>query len=319
MAWVKLRDGHDLHVRDLGRGKPVVLLHGFASQSLHWMPNVWPLPRQNRFILPDFRGFGGSQSVPITQDQVFEQYAHDVEDVLNHYGLENVQLGGISTGGVVALTYNKLYGFGRISRYLNIEAPPQTLNTADWGWGLFGHRQEEVFARMSNLIHTAKTVGIDTPYWDLPKHARRQFKLTLSREVGRAVEQRLIRRLAWWAGQVGERVLAGPVFPVQRWYAYLQLLQAFMNGNDTIESLATIKIPTTLMIGMKSRYFPPEGQLHITDHVPHARVIKFHRSGHLPIVDEPRAFQREFARFIAQPEIMFGSSPQAMGAREVAA
>lgn len=298
MPWIPLKDGHQLHVRVVGRGAPVVLLHGFASQSSHWLPNVLPLARRFRFILPDLRGFGASRHLPFTQDNVFEQYAHDLHDVLTHFGLEQIALGGISTGAYSCLTYNKLYGFERVSRYLNIEHSPEARVRADWQHGLFADKQQELFAVFEKLHELALAAGTDTPYWELPVDTRRAFALTLARVLARALNNPALRLIARKAGQHAEPLLAGPVFQVDNWFAYIQVMRAFMEGNDTRDFLHQIKVPTTLMIGAKSRFFSTEGQLEIKRHVPHAEVVTFEKSGHVPMLDQPIAFQREFHRFL---------------------
>lgn len=299
MVQVRLADGHDLAVRCIGRGEPVVLLHGFASQSAHWLINVLPLAHRYRFILPDFRGFGRSQRVPITSKDVFEQYADDLHAVVEHFGLEKFALGGISTGALVALTYNQRHGFDRVSRYLHIECSPNTRNDDDWAGGLFSPRQEEFFQRFDDLIEMAHAAGKDTPYWELPLETRQALKNMLGRAAGLAVDRKIGRWLAYMAGIFGEPLLAGPVFPIESWYSYLQVLQAFMRGHDVRDSLSSIKVPTTLMVGNHSRFFPAQGQLHILEHVPHAKLVRFERSGHVPILDEPIRFQREFQRFFS--------------------
>ena len=71
-----------------------------------------------------------------------------------------------------------------------------------------------------------------------------------------------------------------------------------MAGNDTFEGLARIDVPTTLMIGKQSRFFSHAGQLEIQRHVPHAEVVVFEHSGHIPMLDQPFRFQKEFVRFL---------------------
>ena len=258
-----------------------------------------PLAHRYRFILPDLRGFGRSCAAQITDEKVFEQYARDLHDVLEHFQLDQTALGGISTGAYICLTYNRLYGFDRVSKYLNIEHTPQSRIGADWQHGLFSEKQEELFACFERLLVMAEEAGPETPYWSLPEDVRREFALTLTRVLSRALNNPLARGVARLAGQYAERLLAGPVFPVQNWYAYIQVMRAFMNGNDTRAALAGIKVPTTLMIGAQSRFFSVDGQLEIQRHVPHAKVVTFERSGHIPMLDQPLQFQREFARFLA--------------------
>lgn len=297
MPWIPLRDGHQLHVRTIGRGEPVVLLHGFASNSSHWLPNVLPLAHKFRFILPDLRGFGPSLATPITEANVFQQYARDVQDVLDHFELERVMFGGISTGAYTCLTYNQLFGFDRISRYLNIEHSPEARIQEGWSHGLFCDKQDVLFEVFRDLHAQAIAAGPDTPYWSLPHATRRAFALTLARVLARAFNNSGVRLLARNVGEHAERLVAGPIFQVKNWYAYIQVMDAFMAGNDTRPWLHQITCPTTLMIGAQSRFFDTEGQLEIKRHVPHAEVVIFPKSGHVPMVDQPIAFQREFKRF----------------------
>ncbi|MDF1781676.1 MAG: alpha/beta hydrolase [Alcanivoracaceae bacterium] len=300
MPWIPLHDGETLHVRTIGRGKPVVLIHGFASQSSHWLPNVLPLARNYRFILPDLRGFGASNTTPITDERVFDQYARDLNDVLDYFQLDSTALGGISTGAYICLTYNQIFGFDRVSKYLNIEHSPESRVSDTWAHGLFSEKQSELFAEFESLHALAVASGIDTPYWSLPPEVRREFVRTLTRVLSRAVNNSFLRALIRLVGARGERVLAGTIFPVENWYAYIQVMRAFMAGNDTAPSLSTIKSPTTLMIGTESRFFSTAGQLEIKRHVPHAKVVTFETSGHIPMIDQPIKFQREFARFLAE-------------------
>lgn len=298
MPWITLHDGQKLFVRTVGRGKPVVLVHGFASNSSHWLPNVLPLAHRYRFIMPDLRGFGRSCTTEITDEKVFEQYARDLHDVFEHFELDNAMLGGISTGAYICLTYNQRYSFDRVSKYLNIEHTPESRRSADWQHGLFSEKQDELFSVFDKLFALAEEAGRDTPYWSLPDEVRAQFVETLTRVLARAINSPVARLAIRQAGLRAERLLAGKVFPVENWYAYIQVMRAFMAGNDTFEGLARINVPTTLMIGGRSRFFSTEGQLEIKRHVPHAKVVTFERSGHIPMLDQPLHFQREFRRFL---------------------
>lgn len=298
MMLIPLRDGQRLHVRSIGRGKPVVLLHGFGSQSSHWLPNVLPLTHKYRFILPDLRGFGASHHVPFTRDDVFTTYAQDLEDVFDHLNLDKVMLGGISTGAYTCLAFNQIGGFRRVSRYLNIEHSAQSRNCSEWKHGLFGARQDEIFAGFRSLLEQVEAVGHDTPYWELPAPLRILARDTVAALFHRAVHRPTSKRLVLLAARYGERLLTRYLIRVENWQAYLQVMSAFMEGMDTREQLADIRVPTTLMIGMRSEFFTPAGQMDICRYVPHAKIVRFENSGHIPIVDEPLKFQREFASFL---------------------
>lgn len=297
---VPLRDGQSISTRVIGQGKPVVLVHGFGSQSSHWLPNVLPLAHRFRFYLPDLRGFGNSHLTDFSHKSVFDTYADDLDDLMNHFQLDDVALGGISTGAYTCLAYNKQHGFERVNRYLNIEHSAQSKNVDGLSHGLFNERQDKIFSNFQSLLNIADTLPSDTPYWDLPDAVRQQFRDTVQALFQRASNRPSTRLLVGLAARFAEPLLTRHLIRVENWRVYLHIMQAFMEGYDTSENLAQIDVPTTLMMGRHSRYFSNEGQLVLKQHIPQAEVVIFEHSGHIPIVDEPLKFQREFARFLTR-------------------
>jgi non-heme chloroperoxidase len=301
MLKIPLRDGEILSVRSVGRGQPVVLLHGFGSNSAHWLPNVLPLAHRFCFILPDLRGFGHSHQIPLNSADIFTNYVQDIEDVLNYLKLDKVILGGISMGALTGLKFNQLGHFNRVEKYLHIDQAPQVRNLDGWQDGLFGAEQTEMFERFRSLLTHVNAVGIDTPYWDLPLTTRREMLAIFGEFFGYAMS-RPLQRVFWrQAFHYGERALIGSLLGEECWYTYMQIMNSYVNiDNDTRPELANIQIPMTLMIGARSIMYPPAGQLVIASAVPHAKVVTFEKSGHLPMFDQPIKFQREFANFLNQ-------------------
>lgn len=298
MAKVKLRDGEYLNVHCIGHGQPVLLLHGFGSRGAHWLPNILPFIGKFRFYLPDLRGFGGSHHARLARDRIFSVYAQDLEDILNHFKLDNVILGGISTGAYACLVFNQEIGFGRVIRYLNIEHSANSKNRADSQHGLFGVNQDKMFAEFQALIDLINHYGRHTAYWDLPPDVRVQFRNTAMRLFRRSVHNQRGRQVITLASNHAERLLTQHLMPVDRWHTYLDVMSCFMQGHETIDALQHIKVPTTLMIGKHSRLFSEASQRELASHIPHADVVVFQNSGHIPIVDEPIKFQLEFSRFL---------------------
>lgn len=298
MPRITLRDGEQVNVICIGKGEPVVLLHGFGSCAAHWLPNVLPLMHRFRFYLPDLRGFGGSHHARLPAGSVFATYAQDLEDLFDHFGLEQVALGGISTGAYACLTYNQQTGFGRISKYLNIEHGPDSRNSAGRHDGIFGEHQERIFAGFRELTALIAEHGHDTPYWDLPPTVRIRFRDTAMAVFRRALNRPFSRQVVVLAARYAERLLTRYLMPVERWHVYLDVMESFMQGGDTRAALPNIAVPTTVMIGRHSRYFQAEAQLEMASQIPGARTVVFENSGHIPIVDQPIRFQREFSRFL---------------------
>lgn len=298
MSYIPLRDGEKMNVICIGKGEPVVLVHGFGSCAAHWLANILPFIHQYRFYLPDLRGFAGSHASKIPQGSVFETYAHDLEDLFNHFQLENISLGGISTGAYTCLTYNQIYGFDRIKKYLNIEHGPDSKNSLGKSDGLFGAQQERIFTGFKHLRTITAPYTESTPYWELPADIRLELRNTFMALIRRALNRSFSRRVVEFSAQYGEPLLTQYMFAVENWHTYLDIMDSFVEGGDRRPSLSKIQVPTTLMIGQHSRYFEPETQLEMAKYIPNSKVVMFEKSGHILPVDQPVKFQREFAQFI---------------------
>lgn len=92
-------NGTRLYYEEAGAGDPVVLIHGFTLDTRMWDDQFAPLARRFRAIRYDMRGFGRS-AVPGA-----DSYTHhdDLCALLDHLGVEQAHLVGLSKGGAVAL------------------------------------------------------------------------------------------------------------------------------------------------------------------------------------------------------------------------
>jgi proline iminopeptidase len=97
-----LADGTGLHVVEVGRGFPVVVLHGGPGFD-HSMFRPWldPLGDEFRLLYVDERGQGRSDRVdPATLS--LERFARDVDELASALALERFALLGHSFGGIIA-------------------------------------------------------------------------------------------------------------------------------------------------------------------------------------------------------------------------
>lgn len=121
----------NIYYEDLGKGKPVVFIHGWPLSGAMWEYQVTQLPQQGmRCITYDRRGFGKS-------DRPFGEYdyntlAGDLKSLLDELDLNDVTLVGFSMGGGEIAKYFSLYGGARVSKAVLVSAVvPYMLQTPD--------------------------------------------------------------------------------------------------------------------------------------------------------------------------------------------
>jgi len=97
-------DGYKLHYLDLGQGRPVVMIHGFADSTYCWHANVEALSKAGlRLILVDQPGLGKSGVPPAPYKFSLENQAAAILKLCDRLGLKRFSLVGSSMGGGIAL------------------------------------------------------------------------------------------------------------------------------------------------------------------------------------------------------------------------
>lgn len=298
MPYLHTRDGARLHYYDIGRGDPVVLLHGFAMPAALWLPFALPLAHRYRFILPDLRGFGGSHTTPLSRDCLLGQHADDVADLFEALQLRDVRLAGLSMGACTAMQYHRDYGFDRVARYLHIDQSPRVRNGDDWSHGLMGDEQTHRIAGWETLMARFAPYR-ELPYTALPKHLRADLWQHLSEFFDAAFHGKHWKAFTRLTRH--ER-LSRLMSPTRNWTIYLDCMRSYVDGDyDWRESLRPIRVPMTVLIGENSVMYPAAGQRAIADLVPHAELVSFKRCGHAIPFEAPYRFFRELRRFLADP------------------
>jgi pimeloyl-ACP methyl ester carboxylesterase len=113
-------EGSSVQYKILGRGKTVLLLHGFGEDSNVWQPQIDFLQKYFRLLVPDIPGSGQSQFVANanieTYAEIIKAIIHD--DIANLSSGENqdatISLIGHSMGGYIAIAFADKY-----PQYLN--------------------------------------------------------------------------------------------------------------------------------------------------------------------------------------------------------
>lgn len=139
----------NIFYQDIGRGKPVVLIHGWPSNYQMWEYQLNELPKHNiRVISYDRRGFGLSSRPWDGYD--YDTFASDLKLLLEELDLTDVTLVGFSMGGgEVARYLSKYNSDGRVTKAVfAASVTPYLLKTDDNDKGLpqdmFDTMQEQI-------------------------------------------------------------------------------------------------------------------------------------------------------------------------------
>src|SRR5713101_4842915 len=128
----------EIYYEDHGSGRPVVLIHGYPLNGRSW-------ERQQRELLAagfrainyDRRGFGLSSQPTTGYD--YDTFAGDLNALLDHLALDEVDLVGFSMGTGEVTRYLGKYGSGRVRKAALLGViPPFLLKTDDNPEGVDG-------------------------------------------------------------------------------------------------------------------------------------------------------------------------------------
>jgi pimeloyl-ACP methyl ester carboxylesterase len=109
-----------------GTGKPLVLVHGYPLDHTVWDEILPLLENDFDIILPDLRGFGGSDIVE--SQYKISDIAADIAGLLDQLGIEKTAIAGHSMGGYISLAFARAYpqrvaGLGLIASQALADAP----------------------------------------------------------------------------------------------------------------------------------------------------------------------------------------------------
>jgi pimeloyl-ACP methyl ester carboxylesterase len=95
-------DRPELRIRalEIGRGEPVLFLHGFSLGAAHWAPLMAQLPTFRR-VAVDMPGHGGSDGVDYDGVDLRRWYRQMLIGCLDRLGLDSVHLVGHSQGAML--------------------------------------------------------------------------------------------------------------------------------------------------------------------------------------------------------------------------
>ncbi len=170
MAFIEAKDGTQLHVKDMGKGRPVVLIHGWPlTGDMFEYQTLALLGAGFRVITYDRRGFG--QSGHPADGYNYDVFADDLASVIESLDLQSVSLVGFSMGGGEIARYLSRHGADRISKAVLVasvapylfkdESNPDGVDASVFE-GMKKDIREDRFAFLQSFAKTFYGVGLVT-------------------------------------------------------------------------------------------------------------------------------------------------------------
>ncbi|MEO6447363.1 MAG: alpha/beta fold hydrolase [Gemmatimonadaceae bacterium] len=253
--------GIEIGYDDMGSGDSIVFLHGFPHSRRLWAPQLNALVDRARCIAPDLRGFGESTAAgPYSMDQ----YADDVAALLSTLRIERTVICGLSMGGYVALAFwrrhrERVRGLVLLDSRAGADSPEAQ-----------GKRDEMialVSSRGSPAVADAVIMGM------VGKSTREKCP-----EVVDSVHRMIAR--APVAGVVGA-------------------LQAMREREDSTALLASIDVPTVILVGDEDVLTPRKEAEIMHAGIKGSRLEVIRGAGHVSNVERPATVNHILSEFLS--------------------
>ena len=98
-----LINGLTIRYATIGRGAPLLLIHGFGAMLEYWYKNIEYFAQKYQVICVDLPGFGYSDAPQSSAD--VDYYADFIKHFMDGLGLNTADIVGHSLGGAVALRF----------------------------------------------------------------------------------------------------------------------------------------------------------------------------------------------------------------------
>jgi non-heme chloroperoxidase len=268
VAYAEVEPGVRLFYRDLGAGRPVVLLHGWTMTHQVWDRTVQDLASRFRLILPDLRGHGESDK-PVG-DYAPDRHAADVHALMAQLDLRDVTLIGWSFGGTTALCVAQEYPDRLAQLVLINAAAPKYLATAEFPDGHSESTLHEWLVRERD----------DLAAW-------RRF--CMEAMPHRPYDELFVQWL-WTQSMQSPSWAAAP------------MLEAYARA-DLRPGLDAMRIPTLILHGAHDVFCSPAAARYLAAQIPDAELIEFPDCGHSPQWEDPERCAEALDAFLMRARV----------------
>ncbi len=261
-----------VHYEVYGRGKPVILLHGWLGSWGLWQETMGFLGRYYRTYALDFWGFG--ESGKKRETYAVQDFVSLVNQFMEQLGIMNAPLVGHSMGGTVSLAVAMRYP-ERVSKVVVVGSPIVGSSLAV-PLKLAGYRPIAfMLFNMMGAFRFAMKVASPIICRD------DRFAAMMDRDLSRTTLESFLLSIA------------------------------SLRRTDLRPMLDQIKIPAMGMYGDRDVIVHPKQWQPMQKGIPHARIERFPLSGHFLMLEEPQQFTERLKNFLDNDGPLQAPSPSA--------
>lgn len=284
---IPVGNGVSLYAREVGRGQPVLVLHGGPDfDSAYLLPDFDRLGGAVRLIYYDQRGRGKSAERVNPGEVSLGSEIADLDAVRQHFQLRNPVLLGHSWGALLALEY-ALRHPDRVSRLILMNpAPVSAADLAAFRRTYVENLGGEMARQRATAASAAYKAGDPAA---VAERYRIHFKNALARpadfeKLMAAMKAAFIRQGA--AGILEARAVEDRLV-AETWG---------LPGYDLLPKLRGLRIPTLVIAGDHD-FIPVSISEHIAEAIPGARLQTLRNCGHFSYLECPADVRRAFTAF----------------------
>lgn len=248
-----------VHYEVYGRGKPVILLHGWLGSWYLWQETMGFLGKYYRTYALDFWGFG--ESGKKRETYAVQDFVSLVNQFMEQLGIMHAPIVGHSMGGTVSLS-------------VAIRFPERVSKVVVVGSPIVG----------SSLAFPLKLAGMRPIAFLL-------FNMMSVFRFGLKVASPIICRDERFADMMDKDVSRTTV------ESFL-LSIASLRRTDLRPMLDQIKVPAMGMYGDRDVIVHPKQWQPMLKGIPHAQIERFPLDGHFPMLEEPQDFAERLKAFL---------------------
>ncbi len=283
-------DGTELQVEVYGRSDAptLVLTHGWGLNSTEWYYAKQALAERFRLIVWDLRGLGESTR-PNNNDYHLERMAHDLRAVVDFTGKGPVTLVGHSIGGMIMLTFCRLFPQelgrrvqGLVLTNTTYTTPTHTILASSF----FRAIQKPIIEPLTYL-----TIWLAPVMWLMNWLSYLNGSL------------QAIAALAGFAGcETRGQIDFVARFQLLAWPGVAARGSLGMMRFDETDTLPHISVPTLVVGGDHDRLTRPHASLHMGETIPNADLVMLQPSGHMGVLEQHDQFAQAVEKFVAETQ-----------------